>query len=205
MTRALKALALATTVCLATVLPAAANNYGHRGGGSDEAVIFKHPEFRGSALAVDGPVYNLRNLGFNDTVSSIDVRGAWEVCVDPDFRGRCVVIDRPEGHLSSIRMNDNISSMRPLNGTPRRISNRRDDRYGGRDHRDRRGHGNYHSHNQGIEGRRTVFFPRPKDAYGDRIPVGRGNANQFCREMGLGKVVYADRGRRNLTDVLCSK
>ena len=205
MTRALKALALATTVCLASTLPAAANNYGHRGGGADEAVIFKHPDFRGSAIVIDGPVYNLKNLGFNDTVSSIEVRGPWEICVDPDFRGRCVVIDRPEGHLSSIRMNDNITSLRPLNGSPRRISSRRDNRHDGYGNRGHRGQGNYHSHNQGIEGRRSVFFPRPRDAYGDRIPVGRGNANQFCREMGLGKVVYADRGRRNLTDVLCSK
>ena len=68
-----------------------------------------------------------------------------------------------------------------------------------------RGRGNYQAHNQGIDGRRTVIIPRPRDAYGDRIPVGRGNAKQFCREMGLGQVVYADRGRRNLTDVLCAK
>ena len=197
MTRALKALALAATVCVASALPAAAN-YGARGG---DAVIFKHPEFRGSALAVDGPIYNLRELGFNDTVSSIDVNGAWEVCVDPDFRGRCVIIDGPTAHLSPLRMNDNISSMRPLNGKPRRVNNRRD-----RDHDyGRRGRGNYQAHNQGIDGRHTVFFPRPRDAYGDRIPVGRGNANQFCREMGLGQVVYADRGRRHLTDVLCAK
>lgn len=203
MNRAFKALALASTVCLATALPAAANN-GHRGG-SDEAVIFEHPNFRGAGLAVDGPIYNLRRSGFNDKVSSIDVRGAWEICVDPDFRGRCVVVDRPEGHLSSIRMNDNISSLRPLNGRARRANSRRD--YGDRGHRgrDHRGRGDYRAHNQGIEGRRTVFFPRPKDAWGDRIPVGRGNANQFCREMGLGQVVYADRGRRNLTDVLCAK
>ena len=200
MRHALKTLALAATVGLAATLPAAANN-GHRGGGANEAVIFKHPDFRGSALSVTGPIYNLRNLGFNDTVSSIDVRGAWEICVDPDFRGRCVVIDQPNERLSRIRMNDNITSLRPLNGSPRRISNRRD-RHDGFGHR---GRGDYRAHNQGIEGRHTVFFPRPKDAYGDRIPVGRGNANQFCREMGLGQVVYADRGRRHLTDVLCAK
>ncbi|MHA7898242.1 MAG: beta/gamma crystallin-related protein [Henriciella sp.] len=203
MTRALKALALATTVCLATALPAAAK-YGQRGGG-DEAVIFKHPDFRGEALAVQGPVYNLRELGFNDTVSSIDVRGAWEICVDPDFRGRCVVIDQPNERLSRIRMNDNITSLRPLNGNRRHISGRRDNRHGGYGGQRGNRSGDYRAHNQGIEGRHTVFFPRPRDAYGDRIPVGRGNANQFCREMGLGQVVYADRGRRNLTDVLCAK
>jgi len=195
MTRALKALALAATVCVATALPAAAQ-YGSRGG---DAVIFKHPDFRGSALAVDGPIYNLRELGFNDTVSSIDVNGAWEVCVDPDFRGRCVIIDGPTAHLSPLRMNDNISSMRPLDGRARRANHRRDTGH------NRRGRGDHRAHNQGIEGRHTVFFPRPKDAYGDRVPVGRGNATQFCRDMGLGRAVYADRGRRNLTDVLCAK
>ena len=195
MTRAFKALALAATVCVATALPAAAQ-YGSRGG---DAVIFKHPDFRGSALAVDGPIYNLRELGFNDTVSSIDVNGAWEVCVDPDFRGRCVIIDGPTAHLSPLRMNDNISSMRPLDGRARRANHRRDPGH------NRRGRGDHRAHNQGIEGRHTVFFPRPKDAYGDRVPVGRGNATQFCRDMGLGRAVYADRGRRNLTDVLCAK
>ena len=198
MSLGLKALALAATVTAATALPAAAN-YGDRGRGGD-AVVYVHPEYRGAALAIDGPVYNFLDLGFNDTISSIEVRGAWEVCEHPDFRGRCRVIEGPTPHLSALRMNDNISSMRPLNGSSRRVGHR--DR-----HRDYglRGQGNYHSHNQGIEGRRTVFFPRPKDAYGDRIPIGRGNANQFCREMGLGRAVYSDRGRRNLTDVLCAK
>lgn len=197
MPNVLKTLALAATVCVATALPAAAN-YGSN---SDEAVIFKHPEFRGSALALDGPVYNLRKLGFNDTVSSIDVNGVWEVCVDPDFRGRCVVINGPTAHLTQLRMNDNISSMRPLNGTPRRISGQRN-----RDiNHGRQGRGNHQAHNQGIQGRNTVFFPRPRDAYGEGIPVGRGNASQFCRDMGLNQAVYADRGRGNLTDILCAK
>lgn len=201
MTRALKTLALAATVCIAAALPAAAQ-YGSRSGNSD-AVIFKHPEFRGSALSIDGPVYNLRELGFNDTVSSIDVRGAWEICVDPDFRGRCVVIDGPTSHLSSIRMNDNITSLRPLNGNARRVNSRRNQDQGNRNRR--RSQGNHQSHNQGIDGRQTVFFPRPRDAYGDRVPTGRGNASQFCQDMGLGRAVYAGRGRGNLTDVLCAK
>lgn len=202
MSQALKALALAATVTAATALPAAAN-YGDRARGG-EAVIFVHPEFRGAALAIDGPVYNLHELGFNDTVSSIDVSGSWEVCEHPDFRGRCAVIDDPTAHLTRLHMNDNISSMRPLEGRGRRVAHRRDgDRAHGR--RGRGNQGNHRAHNQGIDGRHTVFFPRPRDAYGDRVPVGRGNANQFCQDMGLGRAVYADRGRRNLTDVLCAK
>jgi Beta/Gamma crystallin len=202
MSQALKALALAATVTAATALPAAAN-YGDRARGG-EAVIFVHPEFRGAALAIDGPVYNLHELGFNDTVSSIDVNGSWEVCEHPDFRGRCAVIDGPTAHLTRLHMNDNISSMRPLEGRGRRVAHRRDgDRAHGR--RRRGNQGNHRAHNQGIDGRHTVFFPRPRDAYGDRVPVGRGNANQFCQDMGLGRAVYADRGRRNLTDVLCAK
>nr|WP_070961036.1 beta/gamma crystallin-related protein [Hyphomonas sp. Mor2] len=196
---ALKALALAAVVTTATALPAAAN-YGDRAQGG-EAVIFVHPEYRGAALAIDGPVYNLHELGFNDTVSSIDVAGRWEVCEHPDFRGRCAVIDGPTPHLSVFHMNDNISSMRPLDGRGRRAAHRRD-RHHDNGHR---GRGDYQAHNQGVEGRFTIFFPRPRDAWGQRIPVGRGSAQQFCREMGLGQAVYADRGRRNLTDVLCAK
>lgn len=199
MSKALKALALAATVTTAATLPAAAN-YGDRARGG-EAVIFVHPEYRGAALAINGPVYNLHELGFNDTVSSIDVNGRWEVCEHPDFRGRCAVIDGPTPHLTRLHMNDNISSMRPLDGRGRRAAHRRD----GDRHYGHRGRGDHRAHNQGIEGRHTVFFPRPRDAYGDRVPVGRGNANQFCRDMGLGRAVYADRGRRNLTDVLCAK
>ncbi len=199
MAQALKALALVATVATASALPAAAN-YGDRARGG-EAVIFVHPEYRGAALAINGPVYNLHELGFNDTVSSIDVAGRWEVCEHPDFRGRCAVIDGPTPHLSTFHMNDNISSMRPLDGRGRRVAHRRDTRQD----QGRRGRGDYRTHNQGIDGRHTVFFPRPRDAYGERVPVGRGNANQFCREMGLGQAVYADRGRRNLTDVLCAK
>ncbi len=199
MSRALKALALAATVTAAAALPAAAN-YNNRAQGG-EAVIFVHPDFRGSALSVQGPVYDLNELGFNDTISSIDVNGTWEVCEHPDFRGRCIIIDGATRDLNRLRMNDNITSCRPLDGRARRASHRRDRNpdYG------RRGRGNHQAHNQGIDGRHTVFFPRPRDAYGDRVPVGRGNANRFCRDMGLGQAVYADRGRRNLTDVLCSK
>lgn len=199
MSNALKALALAATVTAATALPAAAN-YGDRARGG-EAVIFVHPEYRGAALAINGPVYNLHELGFNDTVSSIDVNGRWEVCEHPDFRGRCAVIDGPTPHLTRLHMNDNISSMRPLDGRGRPAAHRRDgDRgYG------QRGRGDYRTHNQGIDGRHTVFFPRPRDAYGNPVSAGRGDANQFCRDMGLGRAVYADRGRRNLTDVLCAK
>lgn len=198
MSLALKALALAASVTTSTVLPAAAN-YGDRAR-HGEAVVFVHPEFRGAALSLNGPVYDLNDLGFNDTISSIDVSGAWEVCEHPDFRGRCRVIEGPVTHLSTLRMNDNITSLRPLNGTPRRIGHRRDrhDDYG------RRG-GDYRAHNQGIDGRGSVFFPRPRDAYGDRIRANRGSANRFCRDMGLGPALYADKSRRNLNDVLCAK
>lgn len=90
------------------------NNYGYgqsRGG----ITLFKDPGFRGGAVTVSGPVNNLKHKGFNDTISSIDLRGgSWLVCVDPDFRGRCEVIDGSVDYLKYIRMNDNISSLRPL-------------------------------------------------------------------------------------------
>ena len=96
-----------------------------------EAIAYKDPGYRGASIRISGPVHNLALERFNDTISSIELRGAWEICVDPDFRGKCTVIDGSVARLSDIRMNDNITSLRRVNG--RRGSDR--SRYG-----DRRGY-----------------------------------------------------------------
>ena len=93
------------------------HEYGGRRGGyvrNAPVVLFEHPGFRGSALPVDGAIAHLKPLGFNDTVSSIAVKGgAWEVCSDPDFRGRCEIITGSVESTGYYRLNDNISSIRP--------------------------------------------------------------------------------------------
>lgn len=125
---------IATAIALAAAafaLPAAAQGRG-------EAVVFKDPGFRGASLVIGGAVPNLAYERFNDTISSIEVRGSWEICTDPNFRGRCQIVQGGVHRLADIRMNDNITSLRPANG--RAFQNNRKD-YGHNDYGRRRGSG----------------------------------------------------------------
>ena len=134
-----KTLAAIAAVGVAFTLPAAAQHL-NRG----EAIVYKDPGFRGPALVISGAEPNLAEIRFNDTISSIQVHGTWEICVDPNFRGKCTIINGSEDRLSYIRMNDNITSLRPVSG---RYDRRYRDRDRGRDygrsdrhHRDRDGY-----------------------------------------------------------------
>lgn len=186
----------ATATLISASLPAAAELYG--GPERGEAVIYAHPDFYGDAIVIRGAEPNLKEIGLNDRVSSIEVSGSWEICTDPNFRGRCTIINGSVTRLSDLRMNDNITSLRPAGRGQARQARYDRDRQG----RDR---GNYRTHNDGIEGRASVFFPKPRDAYGKRLSTQRGQAGQFCRAMGYGRVLYANTQRRHLTDVLCAK
>ena len=126
-----------------TALPASADHrsswrddYRGRQGG---VVLYADPGFTGEARQFDDAVPSLGRMGFNDRVSSIEIRsGAWEVCVDGNFRGRCEIISSSNGYLKTIGLNDNISSLRPV-GYDR-----------GRDRYDRRG------------GQGLILFPDPR-------------------------------------------
>jgi hypothetical protein len=65
-------------------------------------------------LSFDGAVWDLGNTGFNDIISSMRFRGAWEVCTDAYFRGRCITFRNDLRDLVPWGMNDRISSMRPV-------------------------------------------------------------------------------------------
>lgn len=179
-------LLIAGLTAIGSLLPAAAQFRNTSQAGT--VIAYEHPDFRGQSRVFDSPVRDLNFLRFNDTISSIELRGAWELCEHPDFRGRCETVSGPVYDLHDIRMNDNITSLRPVRLRGERNANRP---------RARRANG--------VEGRSTVFFPDPRDEYGDRIRVERGNAARFCREMGYRGVAYANRSRRNLSDVLCEK
>jgi hypothetical protein len=87
---------------------------GQRGHGNAPMILFADPQYRGSALPVNGAIPPLNQLRFNDTVSSIVINsGVWEVCTDPNFRGRCEIIDRSVDETGYYRLNDNITSVRP--------------------------------------------------------------------------------------------
>ncbi|RZI98179.1 MAG: hypothetical protein EON90_14485, partial [Brevundimonas sp.] len=77
-------------------------------------------DFRGATFRFDGEVTNLSSTGFNDAISSLELRGDWEVCTDAYFRGQCVVLRDDVGNLRNTGMNDRISSMRPVGRGGRR-------------------------------------------------------------------------------------
>tara|TARA_B100000678_G_scaffold291599_1_gene309569 strand:+ start:588 stop:1352 length:765 start_codon:yes stop_codon:yes gene_type:complete len=113
------ALMLGAASTLMAAMPASAqyfgSNYDQRASG--DLILYEHDNYRGRALPIDQSVAGLDRLGFNDRVSSIEVRrGRWEVCVDGNFRGSCRIIDASIPNTSYIRLNDNISSVRRVDG-----------------------------------------------------------------------------------------
>jgi hypothetical protein len=89
---------------------------GGWGGGRGSAVIYTDANFRGASQRIDGEMPNLSNTGFNDRISSIQLRGRWEVCTDAYFRGYCQTLDGDVRNLGNTGLNDRISSMRPVRG-----------------------------------------------------------------------------------------
>lgn len=83
------------------------------GGGAGAITVYRDSEFRGPSQAFNRAVENLADIGINDQISSIRLRGAWEVCSDAYFRGQCQVIERDTRDLRPLGLNDRISSMRP--------------------------------------------------------------------------------------------
>lgn len=81
--------------------------------GRASITVYVDSNYRGASTSFDGEISNLASSGFNDRISSIQLRGAWEVCTDAYFRGNCQVIEGDVANLSRIGLNDRISSLRP--------------------------------------------------------------------------------------------
>jgi len=197
--RILKTAAAATAVA-ALVLPVASAQLlgGPRVNSGSGIILYDLKSFDGEGIQIDGPVDRLNEARFNDRASSVRVlSGRWEICSDAYFRGHCEIVGRDSYDLNYFRLNNNISSVRPA----------RAGGYGPRGDRPR-GHGGYGpgaDRNDGLDGARSVFFPRPT-YHGNRIEYRRGEATRFCRNQGLGKALHVEENRRgNMIDVLCEK
>lgn len=85
---------------------------------SAEVVIYEHDNFQGRSFVASDAAPNLASQGFNDQVSSVEVRGGpWQFCEHAGFGGQCVVLN--PGRYASLRamgMNDRVSSLRPAGG-----------------------------------------------------------------------------------------
>lgn len=81
-----------------------------------QVMFYEHDNFQGSSFLVSADTENFAPLGFNDRVSSAEVRGGtWQVCEDAGFRGQCVTLT-PGRHASmrAYGMNDRVSSARRI-------------------------------------------------------------------------------------------
>jgi len=79
-----------------------------------DITFYEHENFRGRSAGADSQVNFLKEIGFDDRASSIEVRGErWEVCADPGYSGRCRVL-QPGSYpsLQSMGLDDRISSAR---------------------------------------------------------------------------------------------
>lgn len=90
------------------------DNGGGWGGGRNAITVYRDSEFRGPSARYQGAVPNLRNSGFNDTISSMQFRGEWEACTDAYFRGQCRTFRDDVRNLQQWGMNDRVSSLRPV-------------------------------------------------------------------------------------------
>jgi hypothetical protein len=93
---------------------------GGRGGGRNEITVYRDALYRGASTTFRGEMSNLRNTEFNDAISSMQFRGAWEVCTDAYFRGTCRTFSDDVWNLDQHGLNDRISSLRPVRGGGRR-------------------------------------------------------------------------------------
>ncbi|WP_423600426.1 beta/gamma crystallin-related protein [Roseateles sp. MS654] len=79
-----------------------------------DITFYENENFRGRTAGADAQVNFLKELGFDDRASSIEVRGErWEVCEDPGYSGRCRVL-QPGSYpsLRSMGLDNRISSAR---------------------------------------------------------------------------------------------
>lgn len=179
--RSTSAATLLAGALLALAGVAAAQPLG-RGG---SATLYEGPNFEGRSVTITAPAANLDEWRFNDRAQSARFQGQWRICEHDAFRGRCQTVSGAVADLTTYGLMGQISSLAPAVGEagggwddgPRGRPPR-----GGRDTR-------------GIEGARTVFFPRPT-VDGLDLAAGDNGANRFCRSQGLGPALWFDSSER---------
>jgi hypothetical protein len=94
---------------------AGAGGNSQGGGIGGGLLLYEDINYGGPSRTLGGVQRSLSGMGWNDRISSIQVRfGVWEICQHDDFGGRCIQIDRDVPNLVSIGFNDEISSIRRI-------------------------------------------------------------------------------------------
>jgi uncharacterized protein YcfJ len=85
-----------------------------------DLTLYEFHDYGGRAVTTQHAVGNFRSVGFNDTASSVVIKGEpWEVCDAPDFGGKCMVL-MPGSYraLGEMGLNNRVSSVRPARREP---------------------------------------------------------------------------------------
>jgi hypothetical protein len=74
--------------------------------------------FQGATMTFSRDIPDLRDVQFNDRISSLRVTPgqSWEVCEDANYGGRCIVVSGSERDLRTRGLNDAITSIRRVQG-----------------------------------------------------------------------------------------
>jgi hypothetical protein len=175
-----------TIALAAAALAGAAQAQPFRGGAS--ATLYELPNFQGRSVTITQSTADLGDWRFNDRAQSARFQGRWRVCEHDDFRGRCQEISGDVADLTTYGLMGQISSLEPAARPP-------GGGYPGGGYPGGGNPGRPGRDARGVEGSRTIFFPRPTVNGLDVAAGGRG-ADTFCRSQGLGGAVWYDSSER---------
>ena len=170
---------IALAAAALALVSAAAVAQPFRGG---SATLYDQPNFQGAAVTITQSVSDLGKWRFNDRAQSARFEGRWLICEHDDFKGRCQEVRGEVPNLHTLGLMAQISSLEPAGRPP---GGGPGGGYPGGPGRDARG----------IDGSRTVFFPRPS-VEGLDVAAGDRGADVYCRRQGLGPAVWFDSSER---------
>ena len=174
-------------IALAAVALSVAAGAAHAQRGSGAATLYELPNFEGRSVTITDSAPDLGRWRFNDRAQSARFEGRWRVCEHDAFKGRCQELSGPVPDLTTYALFGQISSLEPAfrgGGFP-----------GGGFPGGGGGYPPPGRDARGVEGARTVFFPRPTVG-GVDVAAGDRGADAYCRRQGLGAAVWFDSSER---------
>jgi len=115
--RAYSSVPLAGAVLGAVLVSAPASGQFRRNTNTG-VILYADPNFRGASRAVNGDVADLRPVGLNDQVTSIEIPQGetWEICQDVNYGNACATLSGSVADLRTMGWDDRISSLRRVDG-----------------------------------------------------------------------------------------
>ena len=177
----------------AAVLTLASAAEAQPGGRRGAATLYDQPNFEGNAVTITQSTPDLGKWRFNDRAQSGRFEGRWLICEHDDFKGRCQQVSGAVPNLHAYGLMAQMSSLEPADrpGPGPGPGGGYPGPGGGYP-----GPGGGNIGPRGIEGVRTVFFPRPTLGGADLAAGDRG-ADAHCRRHGLGPSVWFDSSERS--------